>query len=240
VLQVLEVLADPESPTSLLAAKLRFVAATATRQWGEEFAAWLDDGLFKHLLDILRRLPDMGLDENEAAEVCAAAAAGISNIVLGATVFITSEQLQISFSPTSDSLRKDASCVKVLMSLVRYGLVNPAATQQLPLGREIYMRVIQGSVPGAVYAQTSCTTCTNREFWTPWRICAVTVFDRLLLGNNMVTAAMAEALAPAVTSTTFEVVLTSIIEHPCGQFTNVTTTAIMLLLLEPLLRSSLH
>jgi hypothetical protein len=92
VLQVLEVLADHEAPNELLAAKLRFVAAAVARQQRQQFAEWLDGGLFTHLLDILRRLPDMALDDNEAAEVCAAAAAGIGNIIQGAVALHAANQ----------------------------------------------------------------------------------------------------------------------------------------------------
>jgi hypothetical protein len=217
VLQVLEVLADPNAPTQLLAAKLRFVAAAVGRQQRQEFAEWLDDGLFTHLLDLLRRLPDMGLDDDEAAEICAAAAAGVSNTIQHATVFSAAEQLQ-DFVPPPDSLRKDATCVEVLRSLVRYGLVNPAATEQLPPGQLVQMTPTQGGVPADVFVQTSCgNNRTDREFWTPWRICAVTVFDRLLTGGFLVTSAMAAELAPAVTTTIFQQLLTSTIKGPCGE-----------------------
>jgi hypothetical protein len=212
--QVLDALADPTSPTQLLAAKLRFAAAAVARTQRKEFAEWLDDGLFKILLGVMRRLPDMGLGDLEAAEVCAAAAAGIGNTILASRP--ANVQLQTSAIPSADMLREDAGCVEVLRSLVRYGLVNPAATQPLPPGSEIAMRCTYSGVPAAVHQQHSCTTPTSRQFWTPWRICAVTICDRILVGGKILTPAMAEALAPAVTSTTFQHLLTSAIEHPCG------------------------
>jgi hypothetical protein len=134
VLQVLDVLANPNAPTQLLAAKLRFVAAAVTRQKRAEFAEWLDDGVFERLLDILRRLPDLGLSDNEAAEVCAAAAAGISNVIQGAAVFRSTDQLQASVIPPPDTLRKAASCVHVLRALVRYGLEPCRVRSSCPLG----------------------------------------------------------------------------------------------------------
>jgi hypothetical protein len=119
-LQVLQVLNDPNSPTQLLAANLRVVAASVTIQKLREFVGWLGDGAVANLLDILRRLPDMGLSDNDAAEVCAAAAAGISNIIDGATMITAAEGLQTSVISTPATLRKGARCVDVLRSLVRY------------------------------------------------------------------------------------------------------------------------
>jgi hypothetical protein len=218
VRQVLDALADPNAPPELLAAKLRFVATAVTRQDNQEFAEWLGDGLFERLLDILRRLPDMALDDADAAEVCAAAAAGISNIIHEAHEFPVDPQLlELAVIPPADSLRQSASCVEVLRSLVRYGLVNPAATQQLPPGHEVLMTATQGGVPTAVYAQTSCTTRTSREFWTPWRICIVTICDRVIVGGNHMLPAMAAELAPVVTPATFQQLLSSAIGQPCGE-----------------------
>jgi hypothetical protein len=77
--------------------------------------------------------------------------------------------------------------------------------------------LIPGAVPAAVFVQRSCMTSTSREFWTPWNICAATISDRLIVGTNYVLPEMAAELAPAVTSTTFQHLLTSTIENPCGE-----------------------
>jgi hypothetical protein len=69
LLQLLDVLADLNSPAQLLAAKLRFVAAAVTRQTLKELAEWLEDGLFTHLLDSLKRLPDRDLSDNDSDSV---------------------------------------------------------------------------------------------------------------------------------------------------------------------------
>ena len=210
---VLEVVADPSHPQ--LAAKLRIVAATAHRQNRPDFQAWMNAGVFSRLLGVLRALPTLGLDNFAAAHLCAAAAAAIGNIIQAAQALEGSKPA-LPACMTAAMLRKEASCDDVLGSVVRYGLLNPAAAQQLPPGCEVHVDGSRGSVPADVFSQTSCASQASREFWTPWRICCYTVSDRVVVGDN-VNSAIMEALAPAVTSTTFEKLFNSVVTHPCGE-----------------------
>jgi hypothetical protein len=209
--QVLDVLADPSHPQ--LASKLRYVAAAITRQKLGELRDWFADGLLTHLLDILRALPDLGLSDHQAAEVCAAAAAGVSNII-GTSYLLTAPR---AAALNLDALHKEASCIQVLRALVRYGLANPAATEQLPPGHEIHVEPTIGSVPAALQSPPTDATRASREFWTPWRVCMYTISERLVVANNALTDEMSAALTPAATPATFQRLLSSAIEHPAGE-----------------------
>jgi hypothetical protein len=211
--QVLAVLADPGHPQ--LVAKLRFVAAAITPDKHLELRAWLDGGLLPLLLDILRALPLLGLSDRDAAEACAAAAAGVSNVL---AVAYARTALTPKPDPVEqvDELRQQACSLDIFEALVTYGMLNPAAAEQLPPGREISMIVDYGNGPAALYS-AAYVSQLSREFWTPWTICTFTLRERLLVGKAPFTKAFARALTPLVTPSVFEQLLNLAIRHPCGE-----------------------
>jgi hypothetical protein len=131
--QVLRALADPSHPD--LAANLRAAAAAITRKKRHELRLWLEGGLFTHLLDILRGLPAQGLPPNQAADICAAAAACVCNVVHCSQI----GDMALPPRVTPGSLLDEADCVELLASVVHCGVVNTAAAGQLPAGQEASM-----------------------------------------------------------------------------------------------------
>jgi hypothetical protein len=127
--QVLRALADPSHPD--LAATLRAAAAAINKKKRHELRLWLEGGLFTRLLDILRGLPAQGLPPNLAAEVCAAAAACVCNVIH----CIQSEDVALPPHVTAGSLQQEAGCMEVVAAVVHCGIVNIAAAGQLPAGR---------------------------------------------------------------------------------------------------------
>jgi hypothetical protein len=212
---LLEVLADPSHPQ--LAAKLRFVGANVTRQPHQELRDWLDDGLFMRLMDVLRALPTLGLSDHKAAEVCAAAVAAACNIIQTSRAFKALELPAAGSPATTASLRKQASCPHVRSALVRYDILNPAAAEPLPPGHEVHMMVnLSGSVPASVFAQPSCSTRISRGYWVPWKVCAYSISERVYVADNTLNGDAKAALAAAVDGVTFQKLLTSAMDHPCG------------------------
>jgi hypothetical protein len=138
--QVLRTLADPNHPD--LAPILRAAAAAITKKKRHELRLWLEGGLFTRLLDILRGLPAQGLPPNLAAEICAAAAAAVCNVLHCAQI----EGVPLPPHVTKDSLAQEAGCVEVVAAVVHCGVVNAAAAGQLPPGRGpcmVYKTIIQ-------------------------------------------------------------------------------------------------
>jgi hypothetical protein len=123
-------LADPSHPD--LAATLRAAAAAITKKKRHDLRLWLEGGLFTQLLDILRGLPAQGLPPNQAAEICAAAAACVCN------VHDCARFGDVALPPhvTAGSMLDRVACMEVAMAVVHCGVVNTAAAGQLPPGRE--------------------------------------------------------------------------------------------------------
>jgi hypothetical protein len=123
-------LADPSNPD--LAATLRVAAAAITKKKRHQLPLWLEGGLFTRLLDILRGLPAQGLPPNLAAEICAAAATGVCNIISCAQL----AGVALPHGVTPGTLLDEAGRVEVKAAVVHCGVVNTAAAGQLPPGRE--------------------------------------------------------------------------------------------------------
>jgi hypothetical protein len=131
--QVLRALADPSSPD--LAAALRAAAAAVSKTKRRDLRLWLEGGLFTHLLGILQALPTLGLSPSLAAELCAAAAAGVCNIIDCALI----GDMTLPPGVTARSLMQQAARPDVTAAVVHSGVVHIAAAGQLPPGREPYL-----------------------------------------------------------------------------------------------------
>jgi hypothetical protein len=132
-LQALNTLASPSHPD--LATHLRVAAAATSFSKRQGLRLWLEGGLFTHLLDILRALPSLGLSPSLAAEVCAAAAAGVCNVI-----DVTREyEAALPAAATRSMLMQATQSVEVLSAVVLCGIVPPAAAEQLPPGHKIHL-----------------------------------------------------------------------------------------------------
>jgi hypothetical protein len=156
-MQVLEALASPSSPAA--AEHLRAGAQHLVE--GGDVARWLDAGLLPKLLAILRALPSPGRSPRQAAEVCAAAAAVISNLL------DRLEGLRQRSEVQDAVLADDEACC----ALVRWGMTTVEAAQELPPGQGRHLPAHAHAIarrPGQLQSQ-------GNSFWTPLTMCMYAV-----------------------------------------------------------------
>jgi hypothetical protein len=179
---VLQVLADPGHPD--LPAKLRFAASAITIHKRRDLPLWLQGGLLTHLLDIQRSLPRMGLDPTEAADICAAAAVTLCNII---RVARCPDSVSAAGSTTKDSVVAQVACPEALATVVQYGMLGPAAQEPLPPGREIPRVDCMPTYASAALskASTAATEAVRhiQQLWTPLRLWGFLIVD-LQLGMH--------------------------------------------------------
>jgi hypothetical protein len=216
-LQALDVLSDPRHPD--LVAQLRVAAAAISKQNSRKAQAWLEGGLFNHLLDILRALPSLSLGPTDAAEICAGAAAGIGNIL---HVAAYDPAVELATRTTLEQMMLAARSRDVLTALIHHGILAPAAAEQLPPGHEVHVEA--DSDDGSVNATL------EGGFWTPLRICAFTLSVRLRLHTcaDHQRRAKRPLLAALADARIVRLMLHTAIAWPCGESTpavEVPTTA---------------
>jgi hypothetical protein len=165
---VLQVLADPGHPD--LPAKLRLAASAVTIHKRGDLPLWLQGGLVTHLLNILRALPTIALDPAEAADICAAAAAVLFNVIRVARACGAMPGLQSS--TPHKSIASQVASPAVLSAVVQYGMLGPAAQEPLPPGREVpHIELIRSRLPTAPAVRHS------HPLWTPLRLCGSLIVE---------------------------------------------------------------
>jgi hypothetical protein len=136
---------------------------------------WLGSGLVPQVLAILHSLPS-GRSPKEAIEVCTAATAVLSNLLLGLD---TPEQLHQFHA----LLRADQAA---FAALVHWGIVRPEASEQLPPARR--PKLLAGfTVPEAATANV------GHPFWTPF-----TTSCSFLVALNIVMHSMGSPTTPYI------------------------------------------
>jgi hypothetical protein len=172
--QVLQVLADPGHPD--LPAKLRFAASAITAQKHRDLPLWLQGGLLTHLFNILTSLQRMGLDPAEAADICAATAATLCNIIRVARIC---ESELLSGSAAQTAIEAQVAAPDILSALVQHGMLGPAAQEPLPPGRDVpHIDNMPTCLPAALGAAAQAVR-HSKQLWTPLRLCAFLLVEAL-------------------------------------------------------------
>jgi hypothetical protein len=107
--------------------------------------------------------------------------------------------------------------------LIRYGILDGAAAEQLPPGHEVYVDVgVDGYAPTVLQGDAATQEGLARQFWTPLRICAFTLSARVFnLGPHEADFQMPPALKPVLAAladaTVLKQMLDTVIAWPCGE-----------------------
>ena len=208
-LQVLQVLADPTHPD--LAAKLRIAASVLNgSNFTQEVPHWVKGGVFSRLLSILRDLP-AGRSPEQAAELCAGAAACLCGVICAALG--TAEPAHLPHGVTAASLTAEACSPDVLLPLIHYGILDPAAAVQLAPGHEITMLPLANNPTAIVKGDQQM----SRQYWTPRHICAYVLSQRLFPpGHEALPAGVTHVLADLVDPLLIRDMLSYVLEIPCS------------------------
>jgi hypothetical protein len=222
--QVLNALADTRPRHKLatsLAAHLREVADAITLEKHEELQLWLKGGiLFDLLLSALKQLIPIYHGNNgsnaAAAEVCSAAAACLHNILAVAEV-------PGALGPDSASLeelRGLACCADVVKSVVIHGMLNSAASQQLPKSRALHIVKLLDTIPED--SQRSELHHSNAEskpecFWTLFRVCTSALGGIIRRQSACAPKSAMHELQGLATEDFFGQLLAIACDDPCGE-----------------------
>jgi hypothetical protein len=157
---VLQALSDLKHPN--LAAQLRLAANAISSGHHHDLPRWLQDGLVKHALRILRALPTLHLGCDEATDTCAAAAAVLCYVVQLAR----HEKVVLPGAATLESLTAQLASADVVSAVVQFGMLSPAALTPLPPG---HLGHVCDLLPEAFDASGQTRT-HSEHFWTPLRV----------------------------------------------------------------------
>jgi hypothetical protein len=179
----------------LLPLRLQWLTADPALTNAASVTLWLDGGLVARLLRILRALPSE-CHTPHAAVVCAAAAAVITNLLVGVDGTPTVHRVQ-----AKKQLSGDAAA---MMALLQCGVLHPSAAQQLPADCTMHLERCTQLAPNQGWTGAQC-----RRFWTPRAICMQAMF--------LMKPALPGALLPAF----LEQALAIAIASPCGTLQHV-------------------
>jgi hypothetical protein len=188
---VLQVLSDPGHPD--LPAKLRFAASSLTARNCCDLPRWIQGGLLTHLLNILRALQTINLGSAEAADICAAAAVTLCNML----ILARSTKSELAGSTTPDSIAAQVACPDVLAAVVQYGMLGLAAQEPLPPGRDVpHIEITATYTPAArALAPTAQAARRSKQLWTPLRLCGFLIVEALSDHSQSGSAASQEVKA---------------------------------------------
>jgi hypothetical protein len=210
-LQVLKVLSNPSHPD--LVPGLRSASTNISANNVRDLHLWLEGGLFTHLLRILEALPSLDLSPSNAADVCASAAAVLSNVVLVSQM----QDAPLPPSITPQSILAAAGTLEMVGLVVQFGMTGAAALEPLS-GPTMHVELLEPTLAKP----------PNRTppVWTPLQVCSylleeVLIFDEAIRDEHGVCVeAAARKLGPAfrrlVDTAILQHLLENAMEHPAG------------------------